>query len=163
MEPGIARHWALPLRIILGVSFMIHGAPKLFSAAGHQQFEGMLGKLGVPAAPVAAWLVGGVEFFGGLALVLGLFTWLASALLTIDMIVAMMLVHLPQGFLNVHITGMSERGPVFGMPGYELNLLYIAGLLALLLGGPGPLSVDARAGHGDRPRQAPWVRRRVHV
>jgi putative oxidoreductase len=163
MEYGLARHWALPLRIILGISFMIHGAPKLFSAAGHQQFQGMLGKLGVPAAPLASWLVGGVEFFGGIALVLGLLTWLASALLTIEMFVAMALVHLPQGFQNVHITGMSERGPVFGMPGYELNLLYIAGLLALLIGGPGPLSVDERAGHGETPLHAPWVRRRVHV
>jgi putative oxidoreductase len=163
MEHGLARQWALPLRIILGVSFMIHGAPKLFSGAGHQQFQGMLGKLGVPAAPLMSWVVGIVEFFGGLALVLGLLTWLASALLTVHMIVAMLLVHVPQGFQNVHITGMSERGPIFGMPGYELNLLYIAGLLALLLGGPGPLSVDARAGHGETALRAPWIRRRAHA
>lgn len=163
MEHGLARQWALPLRIILGVGFMIHGAPKLFSAAGHQQFEGTLGKLGVPAPALMSWVVGIVEFFGGIALVLGLFTWLAAALLTVNMIFAILLVHLPQGFANVNIKGMSDQGPVFGMPGYELNLLYIAGLLALLIGGPGPLSVDARAGHGETRLAAPWYRRRVHA
>lgn len=163
MEHGLARHWALPLRIILGISFMIHGAPKVFDGAAHQQFQGMLGHMGVPAAPLMAWVVSVVEFFGGAALVLGLFTWLASALLTVEMIVAMLLVHLPAGFQTVHVTGMSERGPIFGMPGYEFNLLYIAGLLALLIGGPGPLSVDARARHGETALHAPWVRKRVHV
>ena len=42
----------------------------------------------------------------------------------------------------MHITGMTDAGPVFGMPGYEVNLLYIAGLLALFLRGPSHLSVD---------------------
>jgi putative oxidoreductase len=163
MEQGLARHWALPLRIILGISFMIHGAPKLFSGAAHQQFQGMLGHMGVPAAALMSWVVGIVEFFGGAALVVGLFTWLAAALLTIEMIVALFLVHLPAGWNAVHVVGMSDRGPVFGMPGFEYNLLYIAGLLALLLGGAGPLSVDATAGHGETALRAPWVRRRVHV
>jgi putative oxidoreductase len=163
METGVSRNWALPLRIILGLAFMVHGAPKLFDAAGHQGFQGMLGQLGVPAPALAAWLIGIVEFFGGAALVLGLFTWIASGLLTIEMIVAMLLVHLPHGFAAVQVKGMGERGPIFGMPGYEVNLLYIAGLLALFLGGPGPLSVDARARHGETPLHAPWVRRRAHA
>lgn len=163
MEHGFARHWALPLRIILGVSFMIHGAPKLFSGAGHQQFDGMLVHLGVPAAPLLAWLIGILEFFGGAALVVGLFTWLVSGLLTIEMVVALLLVHLPQGFGAIHVTGMSGAGPVFGLPGYEYNLLYIAGLLALLMGGPGPLSVDATAGHGETALHAPWVRRHARA
>jgi putative oxidoreductase len=163
MEHRLARHWALPLRIILGISFVISGAPKLFSGAGHQQIQGMLDQLGIPAAPLMAWVVGVVEFLGGVCLLLGMLTWLASALLTIEMIVAMVLVHLPQGFSVIHVVGMSERGPVFGLPGYQLNLLLIAGLLALFLGGPGPLSVDARAGRGDTALHAPWMRRRVHV
>jgi putative oxidoreductase len=163
MEHGLARHWALPLRIILGISFMVHGAPKLFSGAGHQQFQGMLGHLGVPAPPLFAWVVGIVEFFGGAALVVGVLSWLAALLLVIEMIVAMLLVHLPAGWNAVHVVGMSDRGPVFGLPGFEYNLLYIAGLLALLIGGPGPLSVDARARHGDTALHAPWVRRRVHA
>ena len=110
-----------------------------------------------------SWLLRS-EFFGGVALVLGLLTWLVSALLTVEMLFAMVLVHLPHGFGAVKITGMSDRGPVFGMPGYEVNLLYIAGLLALFLGGPGPLSVDARAGHGghaDARTLGPPARARV--
>jgi putative oxidoreductase len=162
MENAFARHWALPLRIILGLSFMVHGAPKLFAAGGHQQFQGFLQQLGVPAASLAAWLIGIVEFVGGAALVLGVFTWVAAGLLVVEMIFAMLLVHLPHGFEVVQIKGMSPQGPVFGMPGYELNLVYIAGLLALFLGGPGPLSVDERAG-ADRPLRAPWIRRRAHA
>ena len=163
MEHGLARQWALPLRIILGVSFMIHGAPKLFSAAGHQQLQGMLGHMGVPAPMLMSWVVGIVEFFGGAALVVGFFTWLAAALLTIEMIVAMLLVHLPAGWNAVNVVGMTDHGPVFGLPGFEYNLLYIAGLLALFLGGPGPLSVDATARHGDTALHAPWLKRRVHA
>lgn len=161
MEHGLARHWALPLRIILGIGFMIHGMPKVLG--GHQQFQGMLTNLGVPAPSLMAWVVGVLELFGGIALILGAFTWLVSALLAVEMVFAMVLVHLPHGFGAVNVKGMSDAGPVFGMPGYEVNLLYIAGLLALLIGGPGPLSVDARARHGETALHAPWVRRRAHA
>jgi putative oxidoreductase len=160
MSRPFRRYWPIPLRIILGIAFMVHGAPKLFSAEAHRQFEGMLGQLGVPAPQLMSWVVGLVEFGGGLAIALGLFTWLAAGLLAVDMIVAALLVHAPQGFANVQITGMSDRGPIFGMPGYELNLVYLAGLLALLVGGPGPLSVDERTRRPRSPLLAPWWRHR---
>jgi putative oxidoreductase len=164
METTFGRHWALPLRIILGISFMVHGAPKLFDPAAHRGFQGMLGQLGVPAAPLMSWVVGIVEFFGGVALILGVFTWIAAGLLAFEMIVAALLVHAPHGFQTVHIVGMSDRGPVFGMPGWETNAIYIAGLLALFIGGPGPLSIDARARGAERALRAPWWReRRVHA
>lgn len=164
MDTTLARHWALPLRIILGLSFMVHGAPKLFDAQAHRQFQGMLGQLGVPLAPLMSWVVGAVEFFGGIALVLGVFTWIAAGLLVVDMLVALLLVHAPAGWSAVHIVGTSERGPVFGMPGWELSAIYLAGLLALFIGGPGPLSVDARAPRAARALRAPWWReRRAHV
>ena len=93
-----------------------------------------------------AWAVGAVELLGGIALIVGAFGSIASALLIINMLVAMFTVHLPNGFNFMHITGMGEAGPVFGMPGYEVSLLYLAGLLALFLRGPSHLSVDeARA------------------
>ncbi|MBA3887293.1 MAG: DoxX family protein, partial [Acidobacteria bacterium] len=57
-------------------------------------------------------------------------------------LVAMVVGHLPHGFNFMNITGMGPQGPKFGMPGYEVNLLYIAGLLALILGGAGLYSVD---------------------
>jgi putative oxidoreductase len=158
MSRSFDRYWPVPLRIILGIAFMVHGAPKLFSAQGHQQFQGMLGQLGVPLPQLMSWVVGLVEFVGGIALVLGLLTWIAAALLTIEMLVAALLVHAPAGFAFVQIKGMTDQGPVFGMPGYETNLVYIAGLLALFIGGPGPLSVDERERAPRSRLRAPWWR-----
>ncbi len=144
--------WApLPLRLILGFGFVYHGFPKLFSSQGHQMFQGMLEGIGVPAAGLLAWAVGIVELLGGLALIAGAFVTVASALLIIDMLVAL-LVHLPVGFF-MNITGMTEAGPQFGMPGYEVPLLYLAGLLALFLRGPTHMSVDQRL--AEKKRGAP--------
>ncbi len=135
--------WApLPLRLIIGFGFVYHGFPKLFSAGGHEMFVGMLQNIGVPAAGIMAWAVGTVELLGGIALIVGVFGSIASALLIINMLVALFAVHLPNGFNFIHITGMTDAGPVFGMPGYEVPLLYIAGLLALFLRGPSHMSVD---------------------
>src|SRR5205085_10146944 len=94
-----------------------------------------------------AWLVGLTEFVGGLALIAGALVAIASAILIVDMLVAMFTVHAPHGFNFVNITGMTKQGPVFGMPGAEVNLLYIAGLLALLFGGAGAGSVDVLLRH----------------
>lgn len=141
--------WApIPLRLILGFGFAYHGYPKLFTQEGHEMFVGMLKDIGVPAAGVVSWGVAAVEFFGGLALILGAFVAVAAALNVVNMLVAMITVHLPQGFNFMNITGMTEQGPQFGMPGYEVNLLYIAGLLALILGGAGALSIDRKRRDG---------------
>jgi len=145
------RNWhslaPLPLRIILGMGMMFHGYSKLFSAEGHQGFVGMLTQIGIPASGIMSWLVGILEFFGGLALVLGAFVSIVSVLLIIDMLVAAFMIHLPSGFNFMNITGMTADGPTFGMPGYEVSFVYIAGFLALMLGGAGAYSVDdARAG-----------------
>ncbi len=133
---------SVPLRVLLGFGFAYHGFPKLFSSQGHDMFVGMLQNIGVPAAGLASWLVGIVEFFGGLLLIAGAFVTIISVLGIIDMLVAMFTVHLPNGFNFLNITGMTEAGPTFGMPGYEVNVLYIAGFLALALAGAGALSVD---------------------
>lgn len=135
--------WApLPLRLMLGAGFIYHGYPKFFTAEGRTQFAGMLAQIGMPAPKAMAWLGSAVEVFGGLAPLLGLFTTVVSLLLTIEMLVAMFTVHFPQGFSFIHIVGMTPEGPQFGMPGYEVNLLYIAGLLALAMGGPGALAIS---------------------
>ena len=142
---GAWSKWApMPLRLIIGFGFVYHGFPKLFSSQGHDMFLGMLQNIGVPAAGLMAWAVGIVEFLGGLALIVGAFVSVISVLLIINMLVALFTVHLPNGFNFMHITGMTEAGPQFGMPGYEVNLLYIAGLLALFLRGPTHLSVDQK-------------------
>jgi putative oxidoreductase len=133
---------SVPLRVLLGFGFAYHGFPKLFSSQGHDMFVGMLQNIGVPAAGLASWLVGIVEFFGGLLLIAGAFVTIISVLGIINMLVAMFTVHLPNGFNFLNITGMTEAGPTFGTPGYEVNVLYIAGFLALALAGAGALSVD---------------------
>jgi putative oxidoreductase len=135
-----ARYAPLPLRIILGIGFLLHGWPKLFG--GHAGFSSMLSGINIPASDVIAWAIGMLEVFGGLALVAGAFVGLFSVLFIIEMIVAAVKVHLPSGFMAVNVTGMGPQGPVFGMPGFEVNLLYIAGLLALFLLGAGAWSVD---------------------
>ena len=59
------------------------------------------------------------------------------------MLGAMFTVNIKYGFSAVNTIGLTPDGPKFGPPGYEINLLYIAGLVALFLGGAGPLSIDA--------------------
>jgi uncharacterized membrane protein YphA (DoxX/SURF4 family) len=53
------------------------------------------------------------------------------------------------------------EGKLRALPGVEVNLLYIAGLLALLIGGPGPLSVDERVLEPESRLRPPWLRRRA--
>lgn len=127
---------------MLGFGFAYHGFPKLFSGQERAAFEGMLPGIGVPAAGLMSWVVGIVEFFGGLALIAGAFVAVVAVLGIIEMLVATFTVHLASGFSFINITGMGESGPIFGMPGYEVTLLYIAGFLTLALAGAGALSVD---------------------
>ena len=135
-------------RFILGFGFVYHGFPKLFLPGEREAFVGMLQTIGVPQPGLMAWAVGALEFVGGLALIAGAFVVIFGSLLTINMLVALFTVHLPQGFNFMHITGMTETGPTFGMPGYEVPLLYIAGLVVLILGGAGAFSVDRRRSRG---------------
>ncbi|MGH7699777.1 MAG: DoxX family protein [Gemmatimonadales bacterium] len=144
MKKDWSAYGPLALRLVIGIGFLYHGVPKLFTGQGHQMFQGMLESIGIPAPGLMSWVVAIVEVGGGLALLAGAFTAIAGSLLIVNMLVAMFMVHWPNGFSFINITGMTDAGPTFGMPGIEVNLLYIGGLLALVLGGPGPLSVDAR-------------------
>jgi putative oxidoreductase len=162
MEDTLSRHWPLPLRILLGIGFLVHGLPKL-GAPGHASFANMLQGMGFPVADLLAWFVGLLEVFGGVALLVGFATSVFATLLAIEMVVAALMVHLPAGFNAMNIRGMSDQGPVFGPPGMEFPLLYLAGLLALLLGGPGPLSVDERVLRPESRLRRPWRHREVHA
>ena len=144
MPQDLSKWAAMPLRVMLGIGFVYHGFPKVFSSAEHEGFVGMLQNIGVPAAGLMAWVVGLLELFGGLALIAGAFVLIVSVLLILNMLVALFTVALPSGFNFINITGMTDTGPQFGMPGYEVNLLYIAGLAALLLLGRSQMSVDAQ-------------------
>ncbi len=132
----------LSLRLILGFSFAFHGFGKLFSAQGHDMFVGMLTGVGVPLPALTSWVVGSVEFFGGLALIVGAGIAVVGVAQLIVMLVALLTVHLPAGFSFMHIIGMTQSGPQFGLPGYEVNLLFIAGLVSLIVSGAGALSID---------------------
>jgi putative oxidoreductase len=83
-----------------------------------------------------------VELLGGLAIFVGAFVEVVSIPLIVMMLVAIFTVHLRYGFSSVNTIGLTADGPKFSPPGYELNLLYIAGLISLILSGAGALSID---------------------
>src|SRR5207244_6931267 len=136
------RRWVpIPIRMILGVGFMVHGWAKW--SRGPAAFAELLKQVDVPLPLANAWLVTLLEIFGGLALLMGAFVIIISIPLILSMLGAMFTVNIKYGFSAVNTIGLTTEGPQFGPPGYEINLLYIAGLVALILGGAGPLSIDA--------------------
>jgi putative oxidoreductase len=133
--------WSLfPLRLIVGFGFMEHGFTKL--AKGPNAFASILQTIGAPVPPFTAWAVLLVEIVGGLAVMLGAFVTLASLPMAAVLLVAIFTVHLPFGFSSIKLTAVTAAGAQFGPPGYEVDLLYLACLSALVLGGPGPLTID---------------------
>ncbi len=110
------------LRLFVGAVFITHGALKLFG--GLKGFAGFLQQHGVPAPDLMAPFVAGVEFLGGVAIILGVGTRTTALLLTGVMVVAMATVTLKVGFAG----------------GYDINLALLGGLLALLLAGPGKIA-----------------------
>ena len=134
------RRWAaVPLRLIVGYGFIVHGYAKVMNGPGN--FAASLHALGVPAPQLMSWLTIGFELVGGLAVLLGAYIPLICVPLTVILVVAIVTVHLPYGFTSIKLRAVTALGPVFGPPGYETNLLYIAALAALVLGGAGPLAV----------------------
>ena len=146
--------WALPLRAIVGYGFMEHGFAKL--ARGPEAFTGILHALHVPAAPLLAWATILTELIGGFAVLIGALVPLASVPMAIVLIVAILTVHLPNGFSSIKLLAVTPLGAHFGQPGYETDLLYLACLAALLLGGSGPFALDSvlTRGKDNKPRGA---------
>ncbi len=133
--------WApLPLRLIVGFGFMQHGFAKI--GRGPDVFAGILQGIGVPSPHMMGWATILIEVFGGLAVLLGAGVALASLPMAAILLVAMFTVHLPYGFSSIKLLAVTPAGAQFGQPGYETDLLYMACLVALVLGGAGPLSVD---------------------
>jgi putative oxidoreductase len=138
----IQRWAAVPLRLIVGFGFIAHGYAKVMNGPDH--FAASLKALGVPAPHVMAWATIGFEFFGGLAVFVGAYIPLISLPLGVILLVAAVTVHLPFGFSSIKLRAVTTAGPQFGPPGYETDLLYLAALATLALGGPGPLSLGGR-------------------
>ena len=130
----------LPLRLLIGTGFLQHGLAKW--NRGPAQFGLLLQHAGVPFPFQTAWLVTCLEVFGGASVLVGLFVTILSIPLIISMLVAIFTVQGRFGFSSVNTIGLTPSGPLFGPPGYEINLLYIAGLVALAFSGPTALSVD---------------------
>ncbi len=143
-KSGMARWAPLPLRLIVGLGFMQHGLAKL--EKGPDAFAAILHALSVPAPHLMAWLTILIEIFGGLAVLLGAFVAPASIPMAAILLVAIFSVHLRYGFSSIKLIAVTAAGAKFGPPGYECDLLYLACLAALVLGGSGPLSVDGFIG-----------------
>jgi putative oxidoreductase len=124
----------LVVRVIVGVIMAAHGWQKL--AGGPANFGGFLAQLGVPLPTLMAWVLTLVELVGGVLLVVGLLSRLAALLLTIDLVVAILLVK-----VNVGLIAPPQQGA-----GAELDLALIAGFLVILFAGPGSLSLDRALG-----------------
>jgi putative oxidoreductase len=138
--PAMQRYAALPLRAIAGGGFVQHGWAKLVK--GPDAFAAILQALHVPFPHLSAYLTISVELLAGAAFLLGALIAWASVPAVVVLLTAMFTVHLPYGFSSIKIKAIVDGRAQFGPPGYECDLLYIACILALVLLGPSPWSVD---------------------
>ena len=122
-----AKWGMLPLRIVVGLVFLMHGAQKLF-VFGLDGTADIMGKLGLPLPLLCAAIVIAVELLGGLAILLGVFARLAGALLSFEMVVAIIVARMHGGF--------------FAPYGYEFELTLLGACLTFALNGPGRMSLD---------------------
>ena len=126
----------LVLRLVVGLTFAAHGAQKLFGAFGGPGIAGTAGffeQIGLRPGKLHAWAAGIAEFFGGLAIALGIVTPVPAAALIAVMTAAVITVHLKNGFFVTN-------------QGYEFNLALAAALFALAGIGAGGWSLDNALG-----------------
>ncbi|NPC54829.1 DoxX family protein [Caenimonas soli] len=132
LAPGSS--WGpLALRIPVGLIFAAHGAQKLFGWFGGYGLEGTgqwMGSIGLAPGYLMALLAGSAEFFGGVALVLGLLVRPAAAALAFAMLVAIFAVHIDKGLFVAN-------------NGYEFGLALLAVAVSLVVSGAGRASLDA--------------------
>src|ERR1700751_4754310 len=140
----LARWAPIPIRLIVGYGFMEHGFAKL--SRGVSAFAGILQAMGVPHPHLMAHLTILTELVGGFAVILGAFVAIVSLPMAAVVLVAMFTVHLPYGFSAIKLIGVTAAGAQFGPPGYEVDLLYVACLATLVMGGSGPFAVDRLIG-----------------
>ncbi|BCV60656.1 DoxX family protein [Shewanella algae] len=123
----------LALRLPIGITFMAHGAQKLFGWFGGYGLEGTgqwMASIGLTPGYLMALMAGSSEFFGGLLLIIGLLIRPTSAVLAFTMLMAIFTVHLDNGLF------MSNNG-------YEFGLALLAATVSLAISGAGKLSIDS--------------------
>lgn len=125
----------LLLRLLVGGAFVYAGVPKLFSAAGRRSFVAMMRAIGAPFPVVVGWIVGVLEFGGGLLLVLGAGVRLVAGVLALEVAINVVVARLRGGFPR------PEAGQQ-PLPGYGLSALFGAGLGLLAVLGAGVCSLD---------------------
>ena len=116
----------LPIRIMAGIAFILHGLPKFNDLQGTQ---GFFASVGIPAD--LALLIGLLEVVGGILLIVGLITRITSILFAIEMICAILIVKAGNGFM--------------GQGGFEVDLLLLSISISLALSGPGRVSIERDA------------------
>lgn len=124
------------VRILVGIIFVAHGGQKLFGLFGGYGLAGTaqyMESLGLTPGYVMASLAGGAEFFGGLALIIGLLARPAAVALIFMTLVAIFSVHIHNGLF------MANNG-------FEFALALLGALIAILIEGPGRLSLDRAIG-----------------
>jgi len=137
VQPMSNAEWGLTsLRIVAGIVFPVHGGQKIF-VYGFAGVQGAFGKKGIPAPTIMGPFIAVLEFAGGIALIVGLLTRWVAILFAIEMIVAILKVHLKGGF--------------FMPAGYEFALTLFAASVALALAGPGAAAVDQFIGKRTGP------------
>jgi putative oxidoreductase len=125
----------LPLRLALGIGMMQAGFPKLFIPEGRENIAHLLAELGIPASHVMGWVVGLIEFLGGLGILVGGWIAIAAGINALS-IVTLVMLSLIQGGMPQPLPG----GDPF--PDYPLAILILAGMLTLVLGGAGAFSLE---------------------
>ena len=113
------------MRIVVGLTFSLHGFQKILGV-----FGGLGGSGATATFPALIWFAGALELFGGILIMLGLFTVPVAFLLSGQMAVAYFMAHFPKGFWPLKNGG-------------ELAVLYCFVFLYLFASGPGPLSLDS--------------------
>lgn len=143
LSPGgrIADFGPLLARVIVGIIMTAHGLQKLVMGPGAFG-SSMLASVGVPLPTLMGYVVVFVELVGGILLILGLLSRLAALLLTINLIVAILLVKVQVGLIS------PTDPPAVGA---ELDLALIAAFLVVLLMGPGKLALDRMLGIEAEP------------